>query len=97
MLLSLPIYHLIKNLCGFFNRTSNGYELVDHETIIINSGSLRGLILEFHYNSCLVKINNRQNLCLDIDRNTSADVLLRILMSHNIIPGFRQFEVLTEL
>ena len=87
MLLSLPISRLIKNLCNFFNRTSNGYQLINHETIIIKSGSLRGIVLEFKYNSCLVKINNGTGFYVDIDTNTSADALLRLLMKHNIIPS----------
>ncbi|MGF7042024.1 hypothetical protein [Mucilaginibacter lappiensis] len=85
MILSLPIYRLIKNLCSYFNRTSNTCEVVDDETIVINSGSLSGLILEFHYNICQVKIGRRLNLCLDIDRNTSVDLLMHILINHNII------------
>ena len=85
MILSLPIYRLIKNLSSYFNRTSNTCIVVDGETIIINSGSLRGLILEFHYNFCQVKIRGRINLCIDITRDVSVDVMMRILASHNII------------
>lgn len=85
MILSLPIYRLIKNLCSYFNRTSNTCEVLNDETIIINSGSLRGLILEFHYNLCQVKIGKRTNICIDITRDVSVDALMRILMSHNII------------
>ncbi|MGN8068116.1 hypothetical protein [Mucilaginibacter sp. SG564] len=85
MILSLPIYRLIKNLRSYFNRTSNTCEVIDDEIIIVNSGSLRGLILEFHYNFCQVKICGRFSLCIDITRDISVDVLMRILMSHNII------------
>ena len=85
MIVSLPIYRLVKNLCSYFNRTSNTCEVVNDETIIINSGSMRGLVLEFHYNICLVTIGRRLNLCLDIDRNTSVDLLMHILINHNII------------
>jgi hypothetical protein len=85
MILSLPIYRLIKNLCSYFNRTSNTCEVLNDEIIVINSGSLRGLILEFHYNLCLVKIGKRTNICIDITRDVSVDVLMCILMSHNII------------
>jgi hypothetical protein len=87
MILSLPIYRLIKNLCSYFNRTSNSYEVLNDEIIVINSGSLRGLILEFHYNLCQVKIGKRTNICIDITRDVSVDVLMRILISHNIIPS----------
>ncbi|WP_183561803.1 hypothetical protein [Mucilaginibacter sp. SP1R1] len=85
MILSLPIYRLIKNLCSYFNGTSNTCEVLNNETIIIKSGSLRGLILEFHYNFCQVKIRGRLNICIDITRDLSVDILMRILASHNII------------
>ncbi len=87
MILSLPIYRLIKSLGSYFNRTSNTFTVVDDETIIINSGSLSGLTLEFHYNFCQVKVRDRINICIDITRDVSVDVLMRILASHNIIPA----------
>ncbi|MDR6941936.1 hypothetical protein [Mucilaginibacter pocheonensis] len=86
MIISLSTYRLIKNLCSYFNCTSNTCEVVNDETIVINSGSLRGLLLEFHYNICQVKVCGRLNLCIDITRDVSVDVLMRILMNHNIIP-----------
>jgi hypothetical protein len=86
MILSLPIYRLIKNLSSYFNRTSNTCTVVDDETIVINSGSLSGLILEFHYNLCQVKIGKRTSLYIDITRDVSVELLMRILISNNIIP-----------
>jgi hypothetical protein len=85
MIISLLTYRHIKNLCSFFKRTRNSFKLINNEQIVIISGSMRGLVLYFDRDACEVKNGERDYLCIDITRDFSVDMLMRILVNHNMI------------
>ncbi|MBK0377844.1 hypothetical protein [Mucilaginibacter segetis] len=84
MIRSLIAYRHIKNLCRFFESTSNTFKIINSETITVISGRLSGLVFEFDFEACRVKTNNRYT-CLDLADDYSTDTLLKVLLSHNII------------
>jgi hypothetical protein len=85
MIISLITYRHIKSLCSFFKRTRNSFKLINNEQIVIISGSMRGLILYFDRDACEVKNGEKDYLCIDITRDFSVDMLIGILVNHNII------------
>lgn len=85
MIISLLTYRHIKNLCSFFKRTRNSFKLINNEQIVIISGSMRGLVLYFDRDACEVKNGERDFISIDITRDFSVDMLMRILVNHNII------------
>jgi hypothetical protein len=85
MIISLLNYRHIKSLCSFFRRTRNSFKLINNERIIIVSGSMRGLVLYFDRDACEVKNGERDYISIDITRDFSVDMLMRILASHNMI------------
>jgi len=85
MIVSILTYRHIKNLCSFFKRTRNNFKLINNDKIIILSGSMRGLVLYFDRDACEIKNGSRDFISIDITRNFSVDMLMQILVSHNMI------------
>ena len=83
MVRSIITYSPIKNLCRFFNSSSNIFRFIDDETIKVVSGTLSGLIFEFQHDLCCVKTDGYT--CFELPLDFSADNLVRILVNHNII------------
>lgn len=85
MIISLLTYKHVKNLCRFFKRTRNSFKLINNDCIVIISGSMRGLVLYFDRDACEVKTGDRDYISIDITRDFSVEMLMRILVNHNII------------
>lgn len=83
MVRSIVTYAPIKNLCRFFNSTSNIFRFIDEQTIAVVSGTMSGLIFEFKRDLCCVKADGYTFFELPLD--FSVDNLVRILVNHNII------------
>jgi len=83
MVRSLVTYEYIKNLCGFFKRTSNTFK-VYNETVAVESGLFSGLVFEFNRDLCSVKTGN-WHTCFDLPPDFSMDNLVKILVDHNVI------------
>ena len=84
MVRSLFAYRHIKALCRFFNKTSNAFQLIDKDTVAVDSGILGGMIFEFQKDCCRIKIN-QEYICFDLNGDFSTDTLVRLLLNHNII------------
>jgi hypothetical protein len=83
MVRSIVTYQHIRNLCHFFNSTSNIFRFIDEETIAVVSGTLSGLVFEFQRDRCCVKTNGYN--CFDLPLDFSEENLVRLLVNHNII------------
>ncbi|XHR93993.1 hypothetical protein ACFJIV_27450 [Mucilaginibacter sp. UC70_90] len=46
---------------------------------------MRGLVLYFDRDACEVKTGDRDYISIDITRDFSVEMLMRILVNHNII------------
>ena len=84
MVIALHAYRPIKQLCSYCRSNRYSFRMIDAETIVMVSGIFSGIVFEFRQDCCRVKVRHLHT-CFDLVGDFSADALMHILASHNII------------